>query len=73
MSTPGEPDRWKNRRKMAWLSLIAGLSYPLLVLRTDSVQLGAIAMPFYTFVSMVLAAYFGFATWDDKNFKGDKP
>lgn len=71
MSTPGEPDRWKNRRKMAWLALAAGLLYPLLILAADSPQLTGIAMPFYTFVSMVLAAYFGFATWDDKIFRGE--
>lgn len=61
-----EKDRWKNRRRMAWLSLLAGLAFPLLLLYTDSAQLGAIAAPFYTFVGAVVAAYIGFATWDDK-------
>lgn len=58
--------RWKNRRRMAWLALIAGLAFPVLLLATDSQQLGAVAMPFYTFVGLVVGAYIGFATVDDK-------
>lgn len=64
-STLPEVDRWKNRRKMAWLSMIAGLLFPLLVLGTDDPNLGAIAAPFYVFVSAVVGAYIGFATYDD--------
>lgn len=59
-------DRWKNRRQMAWLSLIAGLLFPLLVLFTDSSELGALATAFYLFVSAVVGSYMGFATMDDK-------
>lgn len=59
-------DRWRNRRRMAWLSLIAGLTFPLLILFTDSAQLKDIAVPFYMFVSAVVGAYIGFATVDDK-------
>lgn len=59
-------DRWKNRRRMAWLSLVAGLGYPLLLLVTDSVQLGSMAGPFYMFISAVVGAYIGFATVDDR-------
>jgi len=59
-------DRWKNRRMMAWLALIAGLLFPLLVLFTDSTELGALATAFYIFVSAVVGAYMGFATMDDK-------
>lgn len=51
---------------MAWLSLIAGLAYPLLVLVTDSTQLKDIAVPFYMFVTAVVGAYIGFATIDDR-------
>jgi hypothetical protein len=58
-------DRWKNRRKMAWLSMIAGLLFPLLILGTNDPNLGAIAVPFYMFVSAVVGAYIGFATYDD--------
>ena len=32
-------DRWKNRRRMAWLALLAGLLFPLLLLWSDSDQL----------------------------------
>lgn len=62
-----EKDRWKNRRRMAWLALLAGLAFPLLLLYTDSAQLGAVAAPFYTFAGAVVVAYVGFATWDDKS------
>jgi hypothetical protein len=59
-------DRWKNRRHMAWLALIAGLSFPLLVLFTDSTELGELATAFYLFVAAVVGSYMGFATMDDK-------
>lgn len=65
-----DPDRWKNRRKMAWMCAIAGILYPLLVLWTKSTELGEIAMPFYLFVSSVVGVYIGFATYDDKWKKG---
>ena len=51
---------------MAWASVGAGLGFPVLVLFTESSQLGAIAGPFYIFVGTVVAAYVGFATVDDK-------
>ena len=57
---------------MAWLALLAGLAFPLLLLYTDSAQLGAVAAPFYTFAGAVVVAYVGFATWDDKPTK-DSP
>jgi hypothetical protein len=60
-------DRWKNRRRMAWLALIAGLCFPLLILYTESDQLGAVAAPFYVFVTGVVMAYIGFVVLDDKN------
>lgn len=58
-------DRWKNRRKMAWLSMLAGLLFPVMILFTDSNQLGAIAGPFYVFIGMVVATYIGAAVVDD--------
>jgi hypothetical protein len=63
-------DRWKNRRKMAWITLLSGVAFPLLILGTDDPNLGTIAMPFYLFVTGVVGAYIGCATIDDKNFKG---
>ena len=55
---------------MAWATLTAALTYPLLILGTESDQLGAMAMPFYTFCGAVMAAYFGFATQDDIHLGG---
>ena len=49
--------------------MLAGLFFPLLVLSSNSAALGAIATPFYLFVTGVVGAYIGFATVDDKNFK----
>ena len=62
---PEPADRWRNRRKMAWLSMLAGLLFPLLLLVTESAQLGLIATPFYVFVGMVVTAYIGGAVVDD--------
>lgn len=58
-------DRWKNRRRMAWISVLAGLAFPLLVLWTDSDQLSQIALHFYVFITFIVSSYFGFSTWDD--------
>lgn len=64
-------DRWKNRRRMAWLSLIAALLFPLLLVWSDSDQLGVVASAFYVFVAAVVGSYMGFATLDDKWQKPD--
>lgn len=61
-----EADRWKNRRKMAWICVLSGCLYPILVLFTKSQELSAIAWPYYTFVGSVAGAYIGFATFDDR-------
>lgn len=50
---------------MAWASLIAGFLFPLLLLWSQSDQLGAVAGAFYVFVGAVVSAYIGFATHDD--------
>lgn len=63
---PMEKDRWKNRRRMAWISLLAGIFYPIVVLVSDSAMLSALAASFYLFVSAVVGAYVGFATVDHK-------
>jgi len=57
---------------MAWASLIAGLLFPLLLLWSQSDQLGAVAGAFYVFVGAVVSSYIGWASWDDKNFKDNK-
>jgi hypothetical protein len=59
-------DRWRHRRRMAYAALAAGLAFPLLLLWTQSDQLGAVAAPFYVFVGGVVMTYIGFATVDDK-------
>ena len=59
-------DRWKNRRRMAWSALIAGMLFPLLVLFTDSDQLSGIAASLYVFLAAIVGAYIGFVTLDDK-------
>lgn len=38
-----DADRWANRRAMAWISVVASLLFPALLLVTESDQLGAIA------------------------------
>ena len=58
-------ERWKNRRRMAWVSLVAALLFPLLLLWSQSDQLGAVAGAFYMFAAAVVGAYMGCATWDD--------
>lgn len=58
-------DRWKNRRRMAWAALLAGVLFPLLLIWSNSEQLGAVAGAFYVFVTGVVGAYMGFATYDD--------
>jgi hypothetical protein len=52
--------------------MVAGVGYPLLVLGTNSRELGEIAVPFYMFIASVVGAYIGFATWDDKNARFGK-
>ena len=51
---------------MAWLALVAGLLFPLLLLYTESDQLGSVAGAFYVFVTGVVASYIGWASMDDK-------
>ena len=60
-------DRWKNRRRMAWLALLAGLLFPLLLLWSDSDQLGSVAGAFYVFVTGVVASYIGWTAAEDMN------
>jgi hypothetical protein len=61
-----EIDRWKNRRAMSWLSLIAGILFPILIVISDSKFLVDISGAFYLFIGTVVGAYIGFATVDDK-------
>lgn len=62
---------------MAWLAMFAGLLFPVLILFSNSNQLGAIAGPFYVFVGMVVATYIGAAVvddhWQKENARYSKP
>ena len=51
--------------------MIAGLLFPLLILASESPTLGQIALPFYGFIGAVVAAYIGFATYEDTHRKPD--
>ena len=64
-------DRWKHRRRMAYASIVGGMTYPLLVWASDSALLADMAGPFYVFVGIAIGAYVGFATVDDK-WQSDK-
>lgn len=66
LNSRNKHDRWKNRRRMAWLSLLAGLAYPFAARGMDSAVATAIAGHFYLFITAVVGTYIGFATMDDK-------
>ncbi len=70
MNADNPVDRWRNRRAMSWLALIAALAFPLLGLAVDGTTLAALAGPFYLFAGAVVGAYIGFATLDDRWQKG---
>lgn len=59
-------DRWKNRRRMAWIAFWAALAYPALLIFADPSNVVALAPHFYLFVGSVVGLYIGFATYDDK-------
>ena len=68
MSQSGDnPTRWQNMRRMAWISLTAGLLFPVLVYFSDSKFLADIATAYYLFISAVVGAYMGFSTVGDMN------
>ena len=46
-------------------ALAVSLAFPLLLLYTDSAQLGVVAGAFYAFSGGVVMAYIGFATYED--------
>lgn len=65
MEHPNPERRWQNMRRMAWISLAAGLGYPLLYVLSNT-DLSSLTIPFYFFVGSILGAYMGFSTWGDK-------
>ena len=50
---------------MAWITLLSGVAFPLLILGSESPTLGQIALPFYGFVAGVVMTYIGAATYED--------
>lgn len=63
--TEAHPDpnfHWKNRRRMAWSSLVAGLAYPGVATLLDAGVASAVTGPFYLFVTGVVVVYTGAAT-----------
>jgi hypothetical protein len=62
--------RWKNRRRMAWLSLFAILFVTFLCLFVIPIarikELDSIITFFYLTMSGIVMGYLGFATLDDK-------
>lgn len=74
LSNDIEQKRWKNRRRMAWLSLMSIIVITLLILLTDLVSierlkvLSEVITWFYFCCASVIGAYMGFTTW--ANMKG---
>jgi len=64
--------RWKNRRRMAWVSLIAMVLVTGLILFTNMVSIEKLkvlsdVITWYYFSSAsVIGAYMGFTTWASK-------
>lgn len=65
MEHPNPERKWQNMRRMAWISLVASLCYPIMYLFTDA-DLRDLTTPFYLFTGSVVGAYMGFSTWGDK-------
>ena len=62
---PNPERRWQNMRRMAWLSMIAGVAYPFVSAVTNNATLVDLATHFYAFVSLAVLAYMGFSTAGD--------
>ncbi len=56
--------QWAVRRKMAISAYIFGLViFPIAYVKYP--QIKDLAMPYYTFITFVLTAYYSFSTWQD--------
>lgn len=61
--------QWKIRRRMAIIAYIFGLVlFPAAYVKYPN--LGQLAMPYYTLITVILTAYYSFATYND--IKGNK-
>lgn len=61
---PDPSIRWRHRRRMAYMSMIGLLLYPVLFVITENVALAEIAWPVMVTLGGVVGAYVGFSTWD---------
>jgi hypothetical protein len=60
-----EADRFKHRRRMAWLCLLAGVvGFPVMALFVDVEMIRALAGPFYTFATIAVTAYVAAASYE---------
>lgn len=61
-------DRWKNRRRMAWLAFVYALAFPIFVVIAEitNEMVGIIFPPLYFFLGGVLTVYIGGVVADDK-------
>lgn len=61
--------RWKNRRRMAWVSLISMIVVTFFILFTDAISVeklkivGEVITWFYFAMASIIGAYMGFTTW----------
>ena len=61
--------RWKNRRRMAWVSLISMIVLTFFIFFTDAISiekikvLGEVITWYYFASASIVGAYMGFTTW----------
>lgn len=69
-TSPNPKERWKNRRRMAWISLISILVVTFLsffVVNEGRLKLlSDVINMFYLSMASIVGAYVGFATFDKK-------
>lgn len=56
-------DRWKNRRRMAWIAFLTAITYPLGVKYLGLSE--ALAAPVFAFSGTIVSVYIGGAVADD--------
>jgi small neutral amino acid transporter SnatA (MarC family) len=62
-----EQQRWANRRRMAWLTLVMTLAYPFLpILGVGKEVILGLSAYVYTFAGSIVLAYIGVVTIDDQ-------
>jgi hypothetical protein len=65
-------EKWKNRRRMAWVSLFSMIVVTFVILFTDTISveklkiISEMLVWFYFSMASVIGAYMGFTTWAAK-------